>query len=98
MTVRALILDFDGLIADTESPDFNSWQEVFEDHGARLELDVWKHAIGTTIEPGRLDPYDHLEEQIGRHVGQGGDNDRPGVLASRPSLRKSRSWQAWKII
>ncbi len=79
MTVRALILDFDGLIADTESPDFTSWQEVFQDHGARLELDVWKQAIGTTIGPGRFDPYDHLEEQIGHPV------DREALTVTRRS-------------
>ena len=34
--IRALIFDFDGLILDTEVPDYQAWQEVYAEHGADL--------------------------------------------------------------
>ena len=33
--IRAIVFDFDGLILDTELPEFQSWQEIYEAHGAR---------------------------------------------------------------
>ena len=33
---RALIFDFDGLIVDSETPDFVAWQEIYRAHGAEL--------------------------------------------------------------
>jgi len=33
MMIKALIFDFDGLILDTESAEFQAWQEVFASHG-----------------------------------------------------------------
>lgn len=46
--LQALIFDFDGLILDTETPEFRAWQEVFAAHGARLTLGDWANVIGTT--------------------------------------------------
>ena len=31
--IRALIFDFDGLILDTETTQFETWQWVFDQHG-----------------------------------------------------------------
>jgi beta-phosphoglucomutase-like phosphatase (HAD superfamily) len=45
--IRGLIFDFDGLILDTELPDFESWQEMFIEHGAALPLSEWTPLIGT---------------------------------------------------
>jgi len=41
MSIRALIFDFDGLILDTESTEYQSWQELFTDHGCQLSLNLW---------------------------------------------------------
>jgi beta-phosphoglucomutase-like phosphatase (HAD superfamily) len=49
----ALILDFDGLILDTESPIFEEWRATFRARGHDLGLDVWQHALGTH---GTYDP------------------------------------------
>lgn len=44
--IKALIFDFDGLILDTESPEFQAWQEVFGAHGHALSLDLWADLVG----------------------------------------------------
>jgi HAD superfamily hydrolase (TIGR01509 family) len=44
--IKALIFDFDGLILDTESPELQSWQEIFSEHGYELGTDVWSDLIG----------------------------------------------------
>jgi HAD superfamily hydrolase (TIGR01509 family) len=60
--VAALILDFDGLIVDTETPVFEEWQAVFRRHGHDLGLDDWQHTIGTD---GGFDPCASLEALTG---------------------------------
>ncbi len=44
--IKALIFDFDGLILDTESPEFETWREVFATHGHELREDFWSDLIG----------------------------------------------------
>lgn len=61
--IRAIIFDFDGLILDTETPDFLSWKEVYEAHGCTLPLQVWHNNIGAVH---MFDPYAYLEQQLGR--------------------------------
>lgn len=64
MPIRALVLDLDGLIVDTESTDFGSWESVYRDHGERIPLDRWVAAIGT--DTAHFDPLEHLAERVGR--------------------------------
>ena len=47
MPTRALVFDFDGTLADTESAVLQAWQEVFRDHGTELPLEAWYAVIGT---------------------------------------------------
>jgi HAD superfamily hydrolase (TIGR01509 family) len=63
MPVRALILDFDGLIVDTEMAEFVAWQELYERQGARLEVADWLDAVGYV---NGFDPRAHLEKLLGR--------------------------------
>lgn len=64
--ISALIFDFDGLILDTEVPEFQAWQETFERHGGELSLEVWAACIGTSSDA--FDPYVYLERQIGHTI------------------------------
>ena len=60
--IDTLIFDFDGVILDTETPDYQTWQEVFHRYGVELELSVWTQYIG-----GRSAQFDvcrHLEDLI----------------------------------
>lgn len=66
--IQALIFDFDGLILDTELPDFECWREIYRAHGAELELATWAPCVGTV---GAFDPLDDLEGRLGRAL------DRP---------------------
>jgi HAD superfamily hydrolase (TIGR01509 family) len=45
--LRALVFDFDGLVLDTETPEFVAWREVFAAHGATLVSADWAHVIGS---------------------------------------------------
>jgi HAD superfamily hydrolase (TIGR01509 family) len=62
----ALILDFDGLILDTETTDFESWRSVYEDHGVALPRDEWATAIGT--DGKAFDPMARLAALTGRSL------------------------------
>jgi HAD superfamily hydrolase (TIGR01509 family) len=64
--IRALIFDFDGLILDTEVPEFQSWQEIFQHHGCQLLVEIWAKCIGTSSDV--FNPYDYLETQLGHTV------------------------------
>lgn len=61
--IQALVFDFDGTILETETPDYQSWQEVFTEHGCELAKDLWCTYIGTAS--GTFDPYALLAEQAG---------------------------------
>ncbi|MGW8251851.1 MAG: HAD family hydrolase [Anaerolineales bacterium] len=66
MSVRALIFDFDGLIIDTESAVFRSYQEMYRSLGCELTLERWAQGIGTT--DSGYDPYTELEALVGRSL------------------------------
>lgn len=61
--LRALVFDFDGLILDTETPEFTAWQEVFAYHGASLVTADWAHVIGS-VDHG-WDPAVEIERATG---------------------------------
>jgi len=50
MTIDALVFDFDGLILDTELPEFVSLSAAFAAHGAELPVHEWQARVGTTDE------------------------------------------------
>jgi HAD superfamily hydrolase (TIGR01549 family) len=64
--IRVVVFDFDGVILDTETPDFISWQEVFTEHGVELTIETWSQGVGTY--PSTFDVYAHLELISGRMV------------------------------
>lgn len=65
--MKALIFDFDGLILDTEMPDFQSWQNVYRERGVELPLEKWGSIVGGNA-ASDFDPYDYLEELTGQEV------------------------------
>jgi HAD superfamily hydrolase (TIGR01509 family) len=72
---EALVFDFDGLILDTEVPEFQAWQEIFTAHDTVLDLEVWAQCIGSSDHG--FDPYAHLAKACGREI------DRAAVRSTR---------------
>ena len=67
--IRALVFDFDGLILETETPAYETWAEIYREHGHELPLDRWFDYIGR--EGGFFSAADHLAAL----VGEGFDRD-----------------------
>ncbi|MFS0862416.1 HAD family hydrolase [Fredinandcohnia sp. 179-A 10B2 NHS] len=65
--IKAVIFDFDGLIFDTETHEYNVLNEIFQEHGTELPLSVWGKVIGTQA---GFNPLLYLEEQIGKKLNQ----------------------------
>lgn len=73
--LQAIVFDFDGTILDTETPDFQTWQEIFSRYGVELRLELWLQAVGGGT--GEFAPHDHLESLLGREI------DREGLRRER---------------
>lgn len=65
-TFKAIIFDFDGLIVDTEVPEYEAWLGIFRSYGVDLPLSVWTPHIGGGNENFNI--FDHLEELIGKPI------------------------------
>jgi HAD superfamily hydrolase (TIGR01509 family) len=73
--IRAVVFDFDGLIVDTESPAFFSWQEIYAELGATLSHEVWAESLGGLSSSFR--PFEELERTLGRGL------EREALVARR---------------
>jgi HAD superfamily hydrolase (TIGR01509 family) len=58
---RALILDFDGLILETESACYGGWRALFQDHGTDYALEEYQRILGSEEDPREL-----FEQRCGR--------------------------------
>lgn len=76
--LAALLFDFDGVIVDTEVPTFQSWRDIYAEHGVDLALDDWLPAVGSgSSTSGAFDAIAHLEQLTGNRV------DRDAVVGRR---------------
>jgi HAD superfamily hydrolase (TIGR01509 family) len=81
--IKAFLFDFDGVVADTEVPTFESWRRVYADHGVELALEDWLPAVGSgSSTSGAFDAVAHLERLLARPV------DREAVVARRTTLKE----------
>lgn len=44
--LKALIFDFDGLVLDTETPEFTAWQNIYQEYGFELPFEEWEKIVG----------------------------------------------------
>ncbi len=58
--MQALILDFDGLILDTETPEVQLWDEIFAEHDLVFPEAWWKDMVGRLTEPHEERPHQIL--------------------------------------
>ena len=63
--IRALLLDFDGTMLETEGPSYESWRELLAEHDYEFPLDAWIATVGTF---NVVDPVAMLEEHLGRSL------------------------------
>ena len=74
------MFDFDGLIVDTEWPEYQSIAEVFARHGAAYPPQRWLHVIGTSWD---VDWLAELEADLGEPV------DREALTAERIAAKRA---------
>lgn len=62
--MQAVIFDFDGLILDTETPDFKSIAQLYRTYGQEYRLEDWISILGGTGESD-FNPIQHLRDISG---------------------------------
>ncbi|MCS7462343.1 HAD-IA family hydrolase [Paenibacillus doosanensis] len=65
--IRAVLFDFDGLIRDTETKEYESFRMLYRAYGAELPLERYLVRIGG--EANSFNPYDHLLQGMGSRTG-----------------------------
>ena len=81
----AVIFDFDGLIVDSETPEFEAHRQIFAEHGVELTPDEWRGEVG--IWSATRNWFAKLGEITGRPV---------DPVALREEKRR-RFWQVIKM-
>ncbi|HPH96783.1 MAG TPA: HAD-IA family hydrolase [Anaerolineaceae bacterium] len=76
--MQALIFDFDGLILDTELPEFLSWQQIYQSMGHELPFEMWCRCIGTSA--SAFDPIAYLHTLAGSFDQERIIQDRHAIL------------------
>ena len=62
--IKAIIFDFDGVVLDTETTDFEAWQVIYRAHGVELSLSAWLPIIGDVIQ------YFNIDQKISELTGK----------------------------
>lgn len=75
--IKALILDFDGLILDTETPAYESWRNIYRRYGVDLPISDWAVCVGRGMV---FDPHAHLEKLLGKTL------DREALRTERQAV------------
>ena len=63
LSIDAIIFDFDGVIIDTETPDFLTWQNIFRSFSVDLEMELWLDHVGGRS--SEFDVFKHLQDITG---------------------------------
>ncbi|HWQ46642.1 MAG TPA: HAD-IA family hydrolase [Longilinea sp.] len=66
MTIRGLIFDFDGLILDTEWPEYQAWMEIYQEFGVDLPLQEYARCLGSTYQA--FHPVEFLESLVNQKL------------------------------
>ena len=101
MTLLGAIFDCDGLLADTETPDYEAWRQIYEDYGLHFPLERWAQSIGVAKGHDLNDWHTALAAHVGPTYNREATNERrrasyygaigrltpmPGVLALLDAL------------
>lgn len=60
--IEALLFDFDGLLYDSETSEYEVWRELYAAHGVEFPRELWQQRVmGRPPGASGFDPLDHLE-------------------------------------
>jgi putative hydrolase of the HAD superfamily len=62
--IKALIFDFDGLVIDTETPEYTALNTVYSEYGQSLPVEMYGLVVGSDYD-NRFEPASHLQRLIG---------------------------------
>jgi len=79
----AVIFDFDGLIVDSETPEFEAHRQIFAEHGVTLTAEDWLEEVG------RYEPDRNWFERLGRRIGRTLDH---------AALREEKRRRFWQVV
>jgi len=65
--IKALIFDFDGLIIDTETPEYEVWRDIYREYGQDLALETWGQIVGG-LAASDFRPLPYLQALTGRDL------------------------------
>ncbi len=74
--IKALVFDFDGLMVDTETPAYDAWEEIYQEYGCTLPLEVWAAVLGGS--GNEFDACAYLAEQSGQAIDADAIKERRG--------------------
>ena len=80
MTLLGAIFDCDGLLADTETPDYHAWREIYEEQGLHFPVEQWAQNIGAAQGQLLHDWHGPLAEHLGPSY------DRAAIQARRAAF------------
>jgi HAD superfamily hydrolase (TIGR01509 family) len=67
MPIKALIFDFDGLVLDTETPEYAALNKVYIEYGQNLPVEMYGLVVGSQYNQ-EFEPVAHLQALIGKPV------------------------------
>ena len=88
--IKALIFDFDGLILDTETPEFEVWREIYQEFGQDLSVEMWGQTVGGSA-ASDFDTFTHLESLLKRdlsplNLGRRAEEKKLARILAQPPL------------
>jgi len=79
----AVIFDFDGLIVDSETPEFEAHRQIFAEHGVTLTAEEWLQEVGSYL------PDRNWFERLGHRIGRALDHH---------ALREDKRRRFWEVV
>jgi HAD superfamily hydrolase (TIGR01509 family) len=80
---KAVVFDFDGVVLETEEPEYLAWREVWASFGEELEVAEWAACIGTAQGPQSFHPFHELRARSGLDLVEDDVRGRKQAIANR---------------
>lgn len=83
--MQAVVFDFDGVVVDTETPELQSYEEMFAQYNVTFPIETWIATVGGNLS---FDVYEYLNATVAEQ-GTGGSLD----IVSLRDRRRRRHWE-----